>query len=148
MGRSVGCASGRCPRPAVEKIRPEDSRSYGVVDVADSNAKLGGVKGIVEKPKPEEAPSDLGVVGRYILTSSIFNQLMQTGRGAGNEIQLTDGIARMLTREPVMAYRFSGKRYDCGSKLGYLEATLDYALRHPELGPGFAEILRERAKSI
>ncbi len=137
-----------CSILAVEKIRPEDSRSYGVVDVADSNAKLGGVKGIVEKPKPEEAPSDLGVVGRYILTSSIFNQLMQTGRGAGNEIQLTDGIARMLTREPVMAYRFSGKRYDCGSKLGYLEATLDYALRHPELGSGFAQILRERAKSI
>ncbi len=96
---------------------------------------------MVEKPKPADAPSDLAVVGRYLLSGSIFERLKKVGRGAGGEIQLTDGIAALLDDEPVYAYRFKGKRYDCGSKLGYLEATVEYALRHPELGERFAQYL-------
>ena len=96
---------------------------------------------MVEKPKPAEAPSDLAVVGRYLLSGSIFGRLAKVGRGAGGEIQLTDGIAALLDDEPVYAYRFKGKRYDCGSKLGYLEATVEYGLKHPELGERFAKYL-------
>ena len=96
---------------------------------------------MVEKPKPADAPSDLAVVGRYLLSGSIFERLKKVGRGAGGEIQLTDGIAALLDDEPVYAYRFKGKRYDCGSKLGYLEATVEYGLRHPELGDRFAQYL-------
>ena len=96
---------------------------------------------IVEKPKPADAPSELAVVGRYLLSPAIFDRLQKIGRGAGGEIQLTDAIAALLGDEAVYAYRFSGKRYDCGSKLGYLEATVEYALRHPELGDRFAKYL-------
>jgi UTP--glucose-1-phosphate uridylyltransferase len=95
----------------------------------------------VEKPAPEHAPSNLAVVGRYILTPAIFDKLASTERGAGNEIQLTDAIARLLDDETVHAFQFLGKRYDCGSKLGYLRATVEYGLRHPELGAGFRDYL-------
>ncbi|MET0095101.1 MAG: sugar phosphate nucleotidyltransferase, partial [Sedimenticola sp.] len=114
-----------------------------IVDT-DDDGELVEVKGIVEKPAPEDAPSNRGVVGRYILTSEIFNQLAQTGKGAGDEIQLTDGIARLMQEEKVMAYAFKGVRYDCGSKLGYLKATVDYALKHDHLGDEFKAWLRER----
>jgi len=137
-----------CSLLAVQEIAPEETKSYGVVDTATPTERLMRVRGIVEKPASQDAPSNLGVVGRYILTSEIFHHLAQTGRGAGNEIQLTDAIARLLRTDAVMAYRFHGKRYDCGSKLGYLDATIDYALRHEELGPGFAELLSARAKSL
>jgi UTP--glucose-1-phosphate uridylyltransferase len=95
------------------------------------------VNAIVEKPKPEDAPSTLAVVGRYILTPRIFHHLENIKPGAGGEIQLTDGIASLLSEEQVLAYRYDGIRYDCGSKLGYLQATVDFGRRHPEVGPAF-----------
>ncbi len=132
-----------CSILGTEKVAPEDTTSYGIV-ATQEEGKLVEVKGIVEKPKPQDAPSNLGVVGRYILTSQIFHHLAQTGRGAGDEIQLTDGIARLLEHDKVMAYAFEGKRYDCGSKLGYLEATVDYALKHEHLGEEFEAWIRQR----
>jgi UTP--glucose-1-phosphate uridylyltransferase len=98
---------------------------------------LSRLRGIVEKPQPADAPSNLAVVGRYILTPRIFELLEQTRAGAGGEIQLTDAIARLLAEEPVFGYAFEGRRFDCGSKLGYLEATVHYGLQHPELGQAF-----------
>ena len=129
----------------VETIDPSQTGSYGIVEIEAEN---GGqrVKSIVEKPKPEEAPSNLGVVGRYILTPRIFDLLVNLPRGAGNEIQLTDAIAKLLEEETVLAHAFSGKRYDCGSKIGYLEATVAYGLKHPETGAAFAELLRRYVK--
>jgi UTP--glucose-1-phosphate uridylyltransferase len=97
---------------------------------------------IVEKPKPEKAASTLAVVGRYLLSASLFDDLAKIGKGAGGEIQITDGIARLMQREPVYAFEFEGKRYDCGSKLGYLQATVEYGLMHPSLGTEFANYLR------
>jgi UTP--glucose-1-phosphate uridylyltransferase len=99
------------------------------------------IASIVEKPDPADAPSNLGVVGRYVLTPKIFDLLQSTGRGAGGEIQLTDAISALLDYEAVYAYPFEGIRYDCGSKLGYLRATVEYGLRHPELGPDFNRYL-------
>ena len=124
----------------VETVAPSQTGSYGIVEVSPWQ-QYQRIQSIVEKPKPEEAPSNLAVVGRYILTPRIFSLLQTVGRGAGGEIQLTDGIARLLDTEPVLAHPFSGKRYDCGSKLGYLEATVAYGLKHPETGAAFAEIL-------
>jgi len=128
---------------ATEMVPPEETGSYGIVDV-DGDEDLAPVKGIVEKPAPEDAPSNRAVVGRYILTSGIFSQLAQTGRDAGGEIQLTDGIARLMKKEQVMAYNFQGRRYDCGSKLGYLEATVDFALKHDHLGVEFEAWIKKR----
>ena len=101
------------------------------------------VSGIVEKPKPDEAPSTLAVVGRYVLTPKIFDYLENLGHGAGGEIQLTDGIAALMAAERVLAYRYVGQRYDCGSKLGYLKATTAMGLKHPETGAAFAEYLAQ-----
>jgi len=114
---------------AVENVPAEKTSSYGIVDVNDA----GHLQQIVEKPAPEEAPSTLAVVGRYLLTPTIFEMLEKTGRGAGGEIQLTDAIADLLDRETVHAFRFAGQRYDCGSKLGYIRATLDVARDDPEI---------------
>ena len=100
------------------------------------------MNGIVEKPAVKDAPSDLGVVGRYILTPSIFRHIENLGAGAGGEIQLTDAIAAMMKEERVLAYKFKGKRFDCGSKLGYLQATVEYALEHPELKKEFRAYLK------
>lgn len=116
---------------AVENVPRERTGSYGIVAV-DEQSRL---QRIVEKPAPDKAPSTLAVVGRYLLTPAIFDKLASTGRGAGGEIQLTDAIADLLADQAVHAFRFAGKRYDCGSKLGYVRATLDYALADPELGP-------------
>ncbi|WP_022950095.1 UTP--glucose-1-phosphate uridylyltransferase GalU [Methylohalobius crimeensis] len=127
---------------AVEEIPLDASESYGVVAASEVVDNVTRVEGIVEKPKPEEAPSNLGVVGRYILTPRIFDLLETVGRGAGGEIQLTDAIAQLLEHELVYAHRFSGKRYDCGAKLGYLEATVDHALQHPELAEDFRAYLK------
>lgn len=126
---------------AVEKIAPSETNKYGIVDVSTANEKLTIMKGIVEKPDPKVAPSNLGVVGRYILTPRIFALLESTNKGSGGEIQLTDAIAKLLKEESVYAYQFDGKRYDCGSKLGYLEATVAYALKHPELAQDFKGML-------
>lgn len=126
---------------AVENIDPSQTKKYGIVDVNNDKNNIALIHGIVEKPTPLNAPSNLGVVGRYILTPSIFNLLENTKKGSGGEIQLTDAIAKLLVNERVYAYQFLGKRYDCGSKLGYLEATVAYALKHPELGEDFKRSL-------
>lgn len=126
---------------AVEKIASSETKKYGIVDVGGVQKELASVKNIIEKPDPAQAPSNLGVVGRYILTPAIFTLLEQTHKGSGGEIQLTDAIAKLLKQESVWAYQFTGKRYDCGSKLGYLEATVAYALKHPELAQDFKRSL-------
>lgn len=126
---------------AVEKILSKDTDKYGVVDVVD-DAQTTHIRGIIEKPKSIDAPSNLGVVGRYILTPSIFKYLEKTAVGSGGEIQLTDAIAKLLQEENVSAFQFRGTRYDCGNKLGYLEATIAYALKHPELSHDFKELLK------
>ena len=110
--------------------------------VAPVSEQVWRLKATVEKPAPEDAPSNLAVVGRYILEPEIFNYLAGLGRGAGGEIQLTDAIAQLLQDRPVRAYQFDGIRFDCGSKLGYLEATLHYAMKHPTLGKPMADYVR------
>ena len=134
----------RCSVLGVEKIPPEDTEKYGIVEADRITDNLSRVTSIIEKPSPEEAPSTLAVVGRYILTPRIFELLESTPRGAGGEIQLTDAIAALLNEEQVLAYEFEGERYDCGSKLGYLKATVEYALQHDELNEEFREYLHER----
>lgn len=131
---------------AVEKVKNDEIHKYGVVDVATTKESVASVRGIIEKPTPTEAPSNLGVVGRYILTPAIFDFLENTKAGSGGEIQLTDAIAKLLAIEPVKAFQFHGKRYDCGTKIGYLQATIAYALKHPELASDFEQLLREFAE--
>lgn len=129
---------------AVQKISHLETKKYGVVDVPPANTKLlTAIQGIIEKPDPDQAPSNLGVVGRYILSPKIFSHLENISHGSGGEIQLTDAIAGLLKEEAVYALQFSGKRYDCGNKLGYLEATIAYALKHPEFSEDFRRSLRE-----
>jgi UTP--glucose-1-phosphate uridylyltransferase len=125
----------------VQQVARSETDRYGIVATDEPAGDMARVRRIVEKPKPEDAPSDLAVVGRYLLSGSIFAKLRTIGQGAGGEIQLTDGIAALMADEPIYAYRFEGKRYDCGSKLGYLEATVEYGIRHPELGDQFAKYL-------
>jgi UTP--glucose-1-phosphate uridylyltransferase len=125
----------------VEAVARRDTEKYGIVAVEAHNSVTSRVRSIVEKPKPADAPSNLAVVGRYVLAPAIFEHLEKLGQGAGGEIQLTDGIAALMREEAVYAYRFTGKRYDCGSKLGYLQATVEYALGHTELGAGFRKYL-------
>jgi len=127
----------------VQQVARSETGRYGIVATDEPVGDLARVRRIVEKPKPADAPSDLAVVGRYLLSGTIFEKLRSIGRGAGGEIQLTDGIAALLADESVHAYRFEGKRYDCGSKLGYLEATVEYGIRHPELGDKFAKYLED-----
>lgn len=133
-----------CSVLAVQEVPREETKQYGIVQVAPGAQGELRVTSMVEKPDPEVAPSNLAVVGRYLLTPRIFEKLERTDPGAGGEIQLTDAIAALLEDEPVIAYPFQGKRYDCGSKLGYLEATVELALAHPELGEDFADYLRRR----
>jgi len=125
----------------VQTIERRDTDKYGIVAAEPVAERLSKVSRMIEKPKPDVAPSTLAVVGRYLLSGTVFDKLANVGRGAGGEIQLTDGIAALLGEEPVHAYAFEGKRYDCGSKLGYLEATVEYGLKHTELGDSFANIL-------
>lgn len=127
---------------AVQKIDPTETHKYGIVGLHHQHDQLGEIKEIVEKPSQANAPSNLAVVGRYILTPRIFNHLEKIPRGQGGEIQLTDAIAALLNEESVHAWQFSGTRYDCGSKMGYLQATLAYAMKHPEIGDEFKEYLR------
>lgn len=130
-----------CSVLGVEEVASEETDKYGIVDPEAGQAQTCFIKGIVEKPSPQDATSNLAVVGRYILTPRIFDLLENTPRGAGNEIQLTDGIATLLKEERVVAYQFEGKRYDCGSKLGYLQATVEFALQHPEVREKFLDYL-------
>ncbi|MBW9258271.1 MAG: UTP--glucose-1-phosphate uridylyltransferase GalU [Candidatus Thiodiazotropha sp. (ex. Lucinisca nassula)] len=138
----------QCSVILVEEVPQEETGKYGIVEVEDDDGETATITSIVEKPKPEEAPSNLGVVGRYILTPRIFSLIKETGRGAGGEIQLTDAIAELLKYEKVRAYRVKGKRYDCGSKLGYLEATVELGLAHEELGDDFKDYLKELAEKL
>jgi len=127
----------------VQNVPKQDTDKYGIVSLEKNIApRVGKMSHIVEKPKPDKAASTLAVVGRYLLSASIFDDLAKIGKGAGGEIQLTDGIARLMQREPVYSFEFEGKRYDCGSKLGYLQATVEYGLKHPSLGKEFAEYLK------
>jgi len=137
---------------AVERVPQADTEKYGIVEVQNIDDKLSRIKSIVEKPDPADAPSNLAVVGRYILPPAIMDILEKTGKGAGGEIQLTDAIAELLKKKEVQAWEFEGTRYDCGSKLGYLQATVEFALKHPELKndfeaylTGFAENLKNTA---
>jgi len=132
----------------VQSVSRSETDKYGIVDTDGDDSRIARVIRMVEKPKPADAPSNLAVVGRYLLSPSIFTRLENIGRGAGGEIQLTDAIAALLAEEPVSAYRFDGRRYDCGSKLGYLEATVEFALKHPELGDRFAAYLRRRSGEL
>jgi UTP--glucose-1-phosphate uridylyltransferase len=125
----------------VQRVAREETGSYGIVSCGQLVDRIARIDGLVEKPRPDVAPSTLAVVGRYILTPRLFDHLEQIGAGAGGEIQLTDGIARLMSDEAVYAYEFQGKRYDCGTKLGYLEATVAYGLRHPETGTDFRRYL-------
>jgi UTP--glucose-1-phosphate uridylyltransferase len=128
---------------AVQRIAREDSEKYGVIAIDDDWRAQGKVKAIIEKPKPIDAPSPYGVVGRYILTPTIFDHLSSLSPGRGGEIQLTDAIARLLVKQTVMALQFQGTRYDCGTKLGYMQATIAYGLKHPDIGVSFKAYLRE-----
>jgi UTP--glucose-1-phosphate uridylyltransferase len=125
---------------AVQRVARESTSSYGIV-ATEARDEGQRITTIVEKPQPEDAPSNLAVVGRYLLSPAIFDKLESTGRGAGGEIQLTDAIADLLLEESVYAYAFSGQRFDCGSKLGYLQATVAYGLAHDEVGNSFREHL-------
>jgi UTP--glucose-1-phosphate uridylyltransferase len=125
----------------VEEVPHDQTRQYGIIDAEPAEQGLRRLRGIIEKPRPADAPSNLAVVGRYILTPRIFSLLEETRAGAGGEIQLTDAIARLLLEESVYGFEFAGRRFDCGSKLGYLEATVHFGLKHPELGPEFREHL-------
>ena len=135
-----------CSLLGVEDVPREQTRSYGIVSPADATAAVTQIHAIVEKPAPEDAPSTLGVVGRYILTPAIFDLLSSARPGSGGEIQLTDAIAALLGRERVLAMRIGGKRYDCGTKLGYLKATVELGLRHPDIGEAFGEFLQRRGR--
>jgi len=130
-----------CSLIAVEQVPEDETDRYGIVSVSGETGPLARVDAIVEKPPPAEAPSNLGVVGRYVLAPEIFDALENTTPGAGGEIQLTDAIAKLVEAGVVKAYRFEGKRYDCGSKLGYLEATVELARDHPQLGGDFRKFL-------
>jgi UTP--glucose-1-phosphate uridylyltransferase len=128
----------------VEEVPRDQTQNYGIVTVDKMQSDSARIHSIVEKPKPAAAPSNLAVIGRYVLTPRIFELLAAVVPGAGGEIQLTDGISALLAHERVLAVRLPGKRYDCGSKLGYLQATVEYGLRHPETGPGFTQYLKAR----
>jgi UTP--glucose-1-phosphate uridylyltransferase len=129
----------------VEEIPPQDTKSYGIVDGKEWEDAIIKMSGIVEKPAPDVAPSNLGVVGRYVLKPRIFEHLRLIKPGAGGELQLTDAIQSLLSDEQVLAYKYHGTRFDCGSKLGYLKATVEFALRHPEVAEDFRNYLTTRA---
>ncbi|MDP1862294.1 MAG: UTP--glucose-1-phosphate uridylyltransferase GalU [Thiobacillus sp.] len=134
----------QCSILGVQEVAPAETASYGIVDATPMGERVSRVNAIVEKPKPEEAPSTLGVVGRYILTPRIFHHIQHLKPGAGGELQLTDAIAALLIEQQVLAYAFDGIRYDCGSKLGYLQATVEYAMKHPEVKDEFSRYLKAR----
>ncbi|HTH45634.1 MAG TPA: UTP--glucose-1-phosphate uridylyltransferase, partial [Oxalicibacterium sp.] len=127
---------------AVQDVPRAETRQYGIVSATPYKDKLEEVNAIVEKPQPDAAPSTLAVVGRYVLSGRIFDYLENIDKGAGGEIQLTDGIAALMRDQKVLAYRYDGQRYDCGSKLGYLKATVAMGLKHAETGNAFAEFLK------
>lgn len=128
---------------AVQEVPRAETGQYGIVSVAPYKPALERVQSIIEKPAPDVAPSTLAVVGRYVLNNRIFGYLEGIGRGAGGEIQLTDGIAALMQSEPVLAYQYAGRRFDCGSKLGYLQATVAMGMKHPDMGKAFSSYLKQ-----
>jgi UTP--glucose-1-phosphate uridylyltransferase len=128
----------------VEEVPRDQTQSYGIVTIDRMADDLARIHSIVEKPRPAEAPSNLGVIGRYVLTPRIFDLLAEIAPGAGGEIQLTDAISALLRHERALAVRLPGRRFDCGSKLGYLEASVEFGLRHPDIGEDFARYLKSR----
>ena len=128
----------------VEEVPRDQTQSYGIVTIDKMQGDLARIHSIVEKPKPAEAPSNLAVIGRYVLTPRIFDLLNDVTPGAGGEIQLTDAVSRLLSHERVLAVRLPGRRYDCGSKLGYLQATVEFGSRHSEIGEEFRRFLKSR----
>jgi UTP--glucose-1-phosphate uridylyltransferase len=128
----------------VEEVPRDQTQSYGIVTIDKMQGDLARIHSIVEKPKPAEAPSNLAVIGRYVLTPRIFDLLNEVTPGAGGEIQLTDAVSRLLSHERVLAVRLPGRRYDCGSKLGYLQATVEFGSRHSEIGEEFRRFLKAR----
>ncbi|MEQ1661298.1 MAG: UTP--glucose-1-phosphate uridylyltransferase GalU [Thiobacillus sp.] len=135
----------QCSVLGVQQVAREETASYGIVDSSPMADRVSRINAIVEKPQPDVAPSTLGVVGRYILTPRIFHHIQHLKPGAGGELQLTDAIAALLKEQQVLAYAYDGIRYDCGSKLGYLQATVEYALKHPEVATEFAAFLKQRS---
>ncbi len=129
---------------SVQKVNRDEARQYGIISTPDDSDQMMKLSGIVEKPKPEDAPSDYGVVGRYIFSNKILSFLAKTNPGAGNEIQLTDAIKSMLSDLPVYAYKFDGTRYDCGDKLGFIKANIEYALKNEKFGNELEEYLKKR----
>lgn len=126
---------------AVEQVEPEKTKQYGIVELDDNDFSK-PLKGIIEKPSPDQAPSNYGVIGRYILTPEIFDLLKSSKPGVGNEIQLTDAIAALMEQQDIYAHKISGKRFDCGNKLGYLKATVEFGLQHPETAKQFQDYLQ------
>jgi UTP--glucose-1-phosphate uridylyltransferase len=130
---------------ALMEVPEEETGRYGIIKgrpLPEEDGRLFEVIDMIEKPARNQAPSNLAIIGRYILTPEIFNALEETGRGSGGEIQLTDGLRRLLSREKILAYKFQGKRHDAGDKLGFLQATVEFALRNEELGPAFRSYLK------
>jgi len=145
MARMAGIfAREQCSLLGVEEVPRDQTQSYGIVTIEGMQGDTARIHSIVEKPKPANAPSNLAVIGRYVLTPGIFERLAGLAPGAGGEIQLTDAISRLLADERVLAVRLPGRRFDCGSKLGYLQATVEYGLRHPEIGEEFTRYLNTR----
>jgi len=134
----------QCSLLGVEEVPKDETERYGIVTIESLQGDTARMRAIVEKPKPAQAPSNLGVIGRYVLTPRIFDLLGAVTPGAGGEIQLTDAISALLAHEPALAVRLPGRRFDCGSKLGYLQATVELGVRHPEVGDAFARYLESR----
>ena len=128
---------------AVERVKPEETGKYGIVATQKNEGNKSDIVSIIEKPAPEDAPTNLAVAGRYLLNSDIFHAIENVMPGANGEIQLTDAIAQLLSHQTLHALEFAGKRYDCGSKLGYLQASVVFALQHPDIGADFAEYLHQ-----
>lgn len=137
-----------CSIIAVEEIPKEEISSYGILNVKSKKGRLIEFDDVIEKPKIEDAPSTLGIVGRYIFTNNIFNYLHRLKPGKNGEIQLTDGIQQLLQKERVLAYQYAGKRFDCGSKIGYLKATVEFAMQHPQIGKQFNLYLKNLKKEL
>jgi UTP--glucose-1-phosphate uridylyltransferase len=134
----------QCSLLGVEEVPRDQTQSYGIVTIDPMQEDTARIHSIVEKPKPKDAPSNLAVIGRYVLTNRVFDLLSQVTPGAGGEIQLTDAISALLSHERALAVRLPGRRFDCGSKLGYVQATVEFGLRHPEIGPEFTRYLKNR----
>ena len=128
---------------AVEEVPPDRTNRYGILDVESDDGRLVAIKGLVEKPDPKDAPSNLSIIGRYVLTAEVIPHLARMERGAGGEVQLTDAMARMIGQVPFHGLRYEGDRFDCGDKIGFLEAQVAFALRRDDLGPAMREIIRK-----